>query len=117
MLTNSKDRALRDRAQKVIPGGMWGHMNAARLPPDFPQFFSHGRGSRLWDVDGNEYIDFMCSYGPMILGYDDPDVAEAVRAAGGEGAILNGPTNLVVELAELLVGTIPHAETQRRKVL
>ncbi len=110
MLPNSNDRALRDRAKKVIPGGMWGHMNAARLPDAYPQFFSHGKGSHLWDVDGNEYIDFMCAYGPMILGYDDPDVEGAVAAAGGDGVILNGPGAVAVELAELLVETIPHAD-------
>lgn len=110
MLKNSKDRALRDRAQRVIPGGLWGHMNAARLPSAYPQFFSQGRGSRIWDVDGSEYIDFMCSYGPMILGYADPDVERAVAAIGGEGVVLNGPTGDAVELAELLVETIPHAD-------
>ncbi|MEL7000440.1 MAG: aminotransferase class III-fold pyridoxal phosphate-dependent enzyme, partial [Pseudomonadota bacterium] len=110
MPPNSKDRDLRDRASRVIPGGMWGHMNAARMPPAFPQYFSHGRGSRLWDADGTEYLDFMCAYGPMILGYSDPDVAAAVEAVGGDGAILNGPTGVAVELAELLVDTIPHAD-------
>ena len=110
MLPNSQDRALRDRAKSVIPGGMWGHMNAARLPESFPQYFSRARGSRIWDVDGNEYIDFICSYGPMILGYEDPDVAAAVAKVGGDGAILNGPTGVAVELAELLVDTIPHAD-------
>ena len=110
MLPNSKDRVLRERAHRVIPGGLWGHMNTARLPPSYPQYFSHGKGSRIWDVDGNEYIDLMCSYGPMILGYDDPDVAKAVAAVGGEGVVLNGPTGTAVELAELLVETIPHAD-------
>ena len=110
MRPNSKDKDLRNRASRVIPGGMWGHMNAARMPPVFPQYFSHGRGSKLWDADGTEYLDFMCAYGPMILGYSDPDVAAAVEAAGGDGAILNGPTDVTVELAELLVDTIPHAD-------
>ncbi len=109
-MKNSRDAALRGRARKVIPGGLWGHMNAARMPEAFPQFFSHGKGSRIWDVDGNAYVDFMCAYGPMILGYDDPDVANAVASVGGEGAILNGPTDVAVELAELLVDTIPHAD-------
>lgn len=84
-------------------------MNAARMPDAFPQYFTHGRGSRIWDADGNEYLDFMCAYGPVILGYDDPDVEAAATAAGGGGAILNGPTETAVELAELLVKTIPHA--------
>lgn len=110
MSRNTNDQHLRSRASKVIPGGMWGHMNAARMPEAFPQFFMHGKGSRLWDADGNEYLDFMCAYGPVILGYDDPDVEVAAASAGGGGAILNGPTDAAVELAELLVETIPHAD-------
>src|SRR5579871_1794930 len=64
----SPDQALRERAKRVIPGGMWGHMNAARLPPEYPQFFARGQGARLWDVNGREYIDFICGYGPTVLG-------------------------------------------------
>lgn len=107
---NARDQALRERAQRVVPGGLWGHMNAARLPPGFPQYFRRGEGCRLWDVDGNEYIDFMCSYGPMILGHGDPEVEAAVAARGGDGAVLNGPTDDLVELAELMVATVPHAD-------
>src|SRR5271155_5245797 len=74
----SPDQALRERAKRVIPGGMWGHMTAARLPPEYPQFFARGQGARLWDVNGREYIDFICGYGPTVLGYRDPDVEAAV---------------------------------------
>ncbi len=71
MLSNShpKDAALRTRAQQVIPGGMYGHLNVARLPAGYPQFFARAEGATLWDVDGNAYVDFMCAYGPMVLGY------------------------------------------------
>jgi glutamate-1-semialdehyde 2,1-aminomutase len=55
MLT--RDRALRDRAAKVIPGGMYGHQNAASLPESFPQYFTRAEGCRLWDSDGNGYIN------------------------------------------------------------
>ena len=55
------DAALRARARRVIPGGLWGHQNAARLPAGYPQFFARGEGCRLWDVDGHEYIDFICA--------------------------------------------------------
>ncbi len=68
---NSVDSALRERAQRVIPNGMWGHMNVARIPAAYPQYFARAEGCRLWDVDGREYIDFMCAYGPMLLGYND----------------------------------------------
>ena len=106
----STDAALRARAQRVIPGGMWGHQNAARLPAAYPQFFSRGEGCRLWDADGREYIDFMCAWGPMVLGYGDADVEAAADAQRRRGNGLNGPTERLVELAELVVETVPHAD-------
>lgn len=107
---SDKDRALRERARRVIPGGMWGHMNAARLPPEYPQYFAKAEGARIWDVDGREYVDFMCAWGPMVLGYRDPDVEAAVRAQSALGDSLNGPSERLVELAELLNETIPHCD-------
>ena len=97
------DAALRRRAARVIPGGLWGHMNAARLPEGYPQYFARARGCRLWDVDGREYLDFMCSYGPMILGYGDEDVERAAARQRAEADIANGPAPCLVELAELVV--------------
>ena len=108
-LKNSLDASLRDRARAVVPGGMWGHMNAAALPEGYPQFFSRGAGSRVWDVDGNEYIDFMCSWGPIILGHRHPEVEEAAQRQMMQGDCLNGPSEAMVELAETLVEIVPHA--------
>ncbi len=106
----SQDALLRARALRVIPGGMWGHQNAGRLPAAYPQYFTRGEGCHLWDADGREYIDFMCAWGPMILGYNDPDVeaAAAVQRRRGDG--LNGPAACLVELAELVVDIVPHAD-------
>jgi len=109
-LRNSIDSALRDRARRVIPNGMWGHMNATRLPPAYPQFFARADGCRLWDVDGHEYIDFMCAYGPMVLGYNDADVNRAADDQRAQGDMFNGPSARLVELAELMVETIVHAD-------
>lgn len=106
----SKDRALRERAQRVVPGGMWGHMNVGRLPAGYPQYFEQAKGCRLRDVNGREYIDLMCSYGPIILGYADPDVEGAAAEQRARGDVFNGPAECLVELAELLVETIPHAD-------
>ncbi|HEY8014883.1 MAG TPA: aminotransferase class III-fold pyridoxal phosphate-dependent enzyme [Dongiaceae bacterium] len=106
----NRDQELRERAKRVIPGGMWGHMNAARLPPEYPQYFAKAEGARIWDVNGREYVDFMCAWGPMVLGYRDPDVEAAVRAQGALGDSLNGPSERLVELAELLNETIPHCD-------
>ena len=110
MLHNTKDSMLRARAAKVVPGGMWGPQNAANLPEGYPQFFASGRGCRVRDVDGNEYIDFMCSWGPVVLGHHHPEVEAAAARQAAMGDCQNGPSEAMVELAELLVDTIPHAD-------
>ena len=104
------DASLRRRAKKVIPGGLWGHMNAARLPEGYPQYLARARGCRLRDVDDNEYVDFMCSYGPRILGYGDENVERAAARQRAEADIANGPAPCAVELAEFVVATVPHAD-------
>lgn len=104
------DESLRDRALRVIPGGMWGHQAVSRLPAGYPQYFSRGEGARCWDANGRSYIDYMCAWGPMILGYNDPDVEAAAAAQRALGDGLNGPTPKLVELAELFVATVPHAD-------
>jgi glutamate-1-semialdehyde 2,1-aminomutase len=104
------DAELRARAAKVVPGGMYGHMNAAHLPPAYPQFFDRGDGARVWDVDGNEYIDLTCSYGPIVLGHRHPSVEAAVAVQQAEGDCFSGPSARLVELAELLVDTLPAAD-------
>ncbi len=106
----SNDVALRERAKAVIPNGMYGHQNAAVLPSNFPQFFSKGDGAHLWDVDGNRYIDYMCAYGPILLGYRHQAVDRAASEVQDEGDCLNGPSAKMVELAELLVDITPWAD-------
>src|SRR5215216_3329475 len=78
--TQTADAMLRARARLVVPGGMWGHLNAARLPEGYPQFFASAQGCRVRDVDGREYIDFMCSWGPVLLGHRHPEVHAAAEA-------------------------------------
>ena len=104
------DTALRARARRVIPGGLWGHLNAAKLPEGYPQFFARAEGCRLWDADGREFIDFMCSWGPIVLGHRAPVVEEAARRQAALGDCLNGPAPVLVDLAERLVEMIPHAD-------
>jgi glutamate-1-semialdehyde 2,1-aminomutase len=104
------DGALRRRAAAVIPGGMYGHQSAVPLPPEYPQFMRGGRGARIWDVDGNEYVDLMCSYGPVVLGHQHAAVEAAARAQADRGDCQNGPGEVMVELAELLVTTVRHAD-------
>jgi glutamate-1-semialdehyde 2,1-aminomutase len=109
-IETTKDAELRARATKVVPGGMYGHMNGANLPPAYPQYFARGEGPRVWDVDGNEYIDLMCSYGPIVLGHRHASVEAAVAAQRAEGDCFTGPSARLVELAELLVDVLPAAD-------
>lgn len=106
----SADAKLRARAGRVVPGGMWGHLNAARLPEGYPQFFASAEGCRIRDVDGREYIDFMCSWGPVLLGHRHPEVQAAAEAQAALGDCLNGPGEVMVDLAEDFVAMVPHAD-------
>jgi glutamate-1-semialdehyde 2,1-aminomutase len=106
----AQDTALRERARRVIPGGMFGHMNVASLPPNYPQFFEAAEGCRLRDADGRRFIDFMCAYGPMIVGYRNPTVDEAAARQASLGDLMTGPSGRMVELAERLVDLLPHAD-------
>ncbi len=107
---NSADAALRRRARAVIPNGLWGHQNAGILPEGYPQFFSRAEGCRLWDVDGREFVDLMCSWGPIILGHHHPAVEAAVARQARLGDCMNGPGEVLVDLAETLVNTVAHAD-------
>ncbi|MBL6457084.1 aminotransferase class III-fold pyridoxal phosphate-dependent enzyme [Belnapia sp. T6] len=108
-LPNSIDTALRRRAAQVIPGGLWGHLDAARLPAGYPQFFRSAEGCRLTDVDGHTVIDFMCSWGPIVLGHRHPAVEAATARQAALGDAMNGPGEVLVELAEAMVALIPAA--------
>jgi hypothetical protein len=109
------DAGLRARAAAVIPGGMYGHQSAAGLPADYPQFMRGGRGARIWDADGNEYVDLMCGYGPVVLGHQHPAVEAATQAQAALGDCQNGPSPVMVDLAELLVSTVAHADWAGRR--
>ena len=101
---------LRKRAEAFIPGGMWGHMSVKKLPFGYPQFFSKAKDSRIWDLDGNCYIDFMCGYGPNILGYNNADVDHAVNEQRKKLDLGNGPSALVVDLAEKITTLVDSAD-------
>jgi len=103
------------RAERVIPLGSQTFSKSRIVYPAnaAPLFLSHGRGSHVWDVDGNEYVDFVNGLLPVILGYDDPDVIEAVTAQLGRGVSFSLATELEIELAELLCELIPCAEMVR----
>ncbi len=110
-------RSLYERAKKVIPGcpfcpegGMYGHYSTSVSARGNPVYFSTSRGSRFVDVDGNEYIDYMCAYGPMILGYNHPAVDQAAREQYLKGNTVSLASPVMVELAELLVEMVSIAD-------
>jgi len=103
--------ALFERARRVVPGGIYGHQSPVMLVPgSYPYFFERGQGSHVWDVDGNEYIDYMCSYGPIVLGHNHPKVEQAALEQQRRGNCFNAPAPIWVELAELLVDLTPFAD-------
>ena len=103
-----------ERASKVIPSGIYGHQGPAEgchIPHDaYPLFSSRASGSYFWDIDGHRYIDYMCAYGPNVLGYNDPDVDEAARKQREKGDCITAPSLLMVDFAELLVDTVASAD-------
>jgi glutamate-1-semialdehyde 2,1-aminomutase len=98
------------RAAEVIPCGIYGHTSpAVGLPGAFPYYADRAEGCRYWDVDGNEYIDYLCGYGPMILGHQHPQVEEAAARQQCDALCLNHPGPVMVDLAERLVSLIDFA--------
>ena len=92
------------RASRVIPGGIYGHTSPAlTVPGNFPYFASRAEGGRYWDADGNELLDFMCGYGPIVLGHNHPEVEAAVERQRRAGDCFNHPTEAMVLLAERIV--------------
>ena len=98
----SKNDLLFERSQRSIPGGVNSPVRAYRAVGGTPPFIERGEGSRIWDADGREYIDYVGSWGPLVLGHADPEVVAAVRSAAGRGLSFGAPTESEAELAELL---------------
>ena len=112
--TYEKSREWFNRATKVIPSGVYGHLGPAEgcfIPvSSFPLMGDHAKGSYFWDVDGNRFIDYMCAYGPNVLGYNDPDVDAAAMDQAKIGNCMTSPSYKMVELAELMVDTVNTAD-------
>jgi glutamate-1-semialdehyde 2,1-aminomutase len=95
----------------VIPEGIYGHKNPEFvLPGHSPYYAQRAQGGRYWDVDGNEYLDLLCGYGPILLGHNHPQVEEAVQRQMARGNCFNQPGEVMVELAERLVARVPGAD-------
>ena len=112
--TYTKSREWFDRAVKVVPSGVHGHLGPAEgnfMPvSSFPLMGDRAQGSYFWDVDGNRFIDYMCAYGPNVLGYNDPDVDAAAMEQLKKGNCMTSPSYKMVEFAELLVDTVACAD-------
>ena len=112
-MTHSRSEELFARAQKLIPGGVNSPVRAFRAVGGAPPFIARGQGSHIYDVDGNEYIDYVLSWGPLILGHCFPPVMDALREVLSIGTSFGAPTDREVELAELICECVPSIEMVR----
>jgi glutamate-1-semialdehyde 2,1-aminomutase len=109
----SNNQTLFEKSQKLIPGGVNSPVRAFRSVGGTPIFFKKGLGSKLWDADGKEYIDYINSWGPMILGHAHPEVISAVQSAAANSLSFGAPTGLELEMAELINKLVPSMEQVR----
>jgi len=112
-MAGPKSEALFERAQRVMPGGVNSPVRAFRAVGGTPFFVQRGEGCFLWDVDGNRYVDFVCSWGPLILGHAHPEVVAAVKEAIEHGTTYGAPTELEIRLAEKIQQAFPSMEMLR----
>jgi glutamate-1-semialdehyde 2,1-aminomutase len=112
-MDRSKSQALFARAQKAIPGGVNSPVRAFRSVGGSPPFIVRGQGSRIWDADGNQYIDYVGSWGPLLLGHRHPDIVRAVEEALARGTSFGAPTEAETELAEAIREAVPSMELVR----
>ena len=108
-MNRTKSQAMLNRASQYIPGGVSSSMRAL----DFPFFVEHGEGSHIWDVDGNEYIDYVMAYGPLVLGHAPKCVNQAIRAQLAKGLIHGTGTELEYLLAKEIVDLVPGVDQVR----
>lgn len=109
----SRNQQLFEQSQTLIPGGVNSPVRAFGSVGGTPVFFKRGLGSRLWDEDGKEYIDYVGSWGPMILGHAQPDVVAVVQAAAANSLSFGAPTALELEMAQLITQLVPSMEQVR----
>ena len=112
--TERRSADLFEEARKVIPGGVSGPVRAMRsVGREHPLFLARGEGGWVWDADGNRYVDWVQSWGPLIAGHAHPAVVEAVRDAAGRGTTFGAPTEIELELARAVVEAVPAVEQVR----
>ena len=112
-MTTTKSQALFERALAVAPGGVNSPVRAFKSVGGTPRFMATGLGSHMTDVDGNDYIDYIGSWGPHILGHRPEPVINALREVIEQGLTFGAPTGREVELAEEIIGAVPSIEMVR----
>lgn len=113
MMTLSQSEQLFEKAQRLMPGGVNSPVRAYRNVGGTPPFIHHGEGAYLYDEDSHRYVDYVNSWGPMLLGHAYPPVIEAIRGTVGAGTSFGAPTRLETEVAGLIVDLVPHVEMVR----
>jgi len=113
MMVHTKSEALFAEALKYIPGGVNSPVRAFRAVGGQPFFVNRAQGARVFDVDGNDYIDYVCTWGPAILGHAHPRIIRAVQEAAGQGTSFGIPNPLEVTLAKLIRTLVPSVEKVR----
>ena len=108
-----KSQELFDQAQRFIPGGVNSPVRSFRAVEGTPPFIARGQGARVWDVDSNEFIDYLGSWGPLALGHAHPAVVEAVQRAAADGTSFGAPVEQEVELAEMICAALPSVDLVR----
>ncbi|MDP2949121.1 MAG: aminotransferase class III-fold pyridoxal phosphate-dependent enzyme, partial [Chloroflexota bacterium] len=104
---HDRSRELFAQAQQLMPGGVSSPVRAFRAVGGEPLVIARGQGSRLYDVDGNPYIDYVCAYGPLILGHAHPQVVAAISEAAGRGTAYGATSEPEIELARLICDAFP----------
>ena len=112
-MATDKNAVLFERARALIPGGVNSPVRAFRAVGGTPRFIERAEGAYLWDANGTRYIDYIGSWGPMILGHGHPRVLEAVQRAARDGFSFGAPTEREIELAEEIVKHVPSVEMVR----
>src|SRR5688572_8151216 len=112
-LPTRRSRELFEQAQKLIAGGVNSPVRAFKAVGGEPIFMARGQGARIWDVDGNEYVDFVGSWGPLILGHAHPDVIKEIQEVAQSGTTFGAPTYLETRLAEAVKHAFPSIQLLR----
>ena len=112
-MESSKSLAAWQKAQQFIPGGVNSPVRNFSKVGGHPRFIARGEGSKIYDIDGNAYIDYVASWGPLVLGHAHPSVVHAIRAVAANGTSFGAPTTLETELAEIIVNAVPSIERVR----